>query len=632
MEDRNSEQTIDVRFCPVCGLELAGANAVCACDGSVLMPFASDPLIGKTLAGYKILDVIGRGGMGIVYKAKDQLMDRIVAIKMLHAHLLGDEHSKQRFQQEARAASCIGHPNVITAFDFGLADSRQPYLVMDFLQGKSLSDVIEAEGPLSPERAVTVFIQACDALATAHEKGVLHRDLKPSNIMLVETREERDFVKIVDFGIAKLLPHSGKEFQQLTQTGEVFGSPLYMSPEQFLGGKLDERTDIYAMGCVMYEALTGKPPIMGEHVLETMYKHLNEMPQRFSATSPDRKISEKIEAIIFRALEKEPDMRYQSMSALRDDLQLTRKGFKDRRPLKVKLQAFLHTLKRAQRKHADMASTVLISVLLVFIGIAVYWSWTLSARSGQDSQWKQLKQEGQEAYRLEDLGTAFQKFSLAAKVAKDNFGEEDPRYTDTLKRLAWVLESRGKYADARRIYAEINKLTPEDVAKVKLAQIAYAGLSAGWTETLGKTGVEAGLKRAALTIDKYFGPTDPGLVPLLEKRGELFKEQRQFADAENEYMRIISIMTETEGAASVGTARATADIADLYAVWDNKEAAIKNYQKAIALYQQLLGQRAPQIAEVKQKLDDVVKGHVKPVQAEKRPSELEIPELIPGSN
>ena len=190
------------KTCPKCGLELTGKNAICACDSSMLKQVAEDPMIGKTLSGYyKILEVIGRGGMGIVYKARDPLMDRIIAIKMLHRYLIGDTQSVQRFQQEARAASAIQHPNVITAYDFGMAkDTGQPFLVMEFLQGKSLSDVIEAEVTVDYERAVKIFIQVCDALATAHSKNVLHRDLKPSNIMLIETKDEKDVVKIVDFG------------------------------------------------------------------------------------------------------------------------------------------------------------------------------------------------------------------------------------------------------------------------------------------------------------------------------------------------------------------------------------------------------------------------------------------------
>src|SRR6185369_9731162 len=141
------------------------------------------------------------------------------------------------------------------AYDFGVApDTEQPFLVMEYLQGRSLSEVIDAERSIDYERAVNIFIQACEALAAAHAKDVLHRDLKPSNIMLIQTKDQPDFVKIVDFGIAKMMPGSGKEVQ-LTQTGEVFGSPLYMSPEQFVGRKVDTRSDIYSMGCVMYEAL-----------------------------------------------------------------------------------------------------------------------------------------------------------------------------------------------------------------------------------------------------------------------------------------------------------------------------------------------------------------------------------------
>ena len=621
MEKKDFEQTVVIKQCPTCGLELAGTNAICVCDTSVIPSLTKDNMIGSTLAGYyKIQEVIGRGGMGIVYKAKDMFMDRVIAIKMLHAHLVADPQSLQRFQQEAKAASSIGHQNVITAYDFGyIPDTKQPFLVMELLVGKSLADVIEEENGVDYERAMKIFIQACDALAAAHAKGVLHRDLKPSNIMLVQTKEDPDFVKIVDFGIAKLLPHSGKEMSNLTQTGEVFGSPLYMSPEQFLGGKLDERTDVYAMGCVMYEALIGRPPIMGEHVLETMYKHINEAPQKFALARPDKKISDKIESVVMRALEKDQDQRYQTMAELRDALQLTQKGFKDRRPLKVRLAAWRSKIKRAQKRHADFATTVLFGVVLACAAVLICWCLTITARSTQDQEWKAMKVEGQKAYAREDLPTAERKFMDAAKKALDNFGEEDPRYTDTLKRLAWVFESRGNYTGARKIYEKINKLNPEDISKVKLAQLAYAGKTLAETlmEDDFTEGFTVALKKAVITLDKYFGPTDPGLVPLLEQLGTLYKRDGKWAEAENEYMRIISIMTETEGQKSVGTARAFGQIAELYKIWGNDKAAEENFQQAKEIYSEVLGPEAaaPIIAALKDNLDHperLIKPKVKP--------------------
>ncbi len=278
-----------------------------------------DPWIGSIINNYEIVERVGEGGMSIVYKANHLGLKKHVAVKMLLPHLVANASSLQRFQQEAQAASTLNHPAVVTVFDFGVHDGRQPYLVMDFLNGQPLSQVIRLDGCMPASRAVPIFIQICDALAHAHDLKIVHRDLKPSNIIL-ETQNP-DTIKIVDFGIAKIMPHEGADAIALTQTGEVFGSPLYMSPEQCKGEKLDGRADIYAMGCLMYEMLCGTPPISGANMLEILYRHINETPKEFKQIAKDTAIPKQLEAIVFKALAKDPADRYQSMQALELDLQ-----------------------------------------------------------------------------------------------------------------------------------------------------------------------------------------------------------------------------------------------------------------------------------------------------------------------
>jgi serine/threonine protein kinase len=285
--------------------------------------FASktDPNIGTVLADrYKILEVVGKGGMGVVYKANHELMDRMVAVKMLMPELLSDDISVKRFQREAKAACRINHQNIIGMHDFGFTDDGQPYLVMDFLEGESLSDVLKREGQLSVNRMIHIMSQVCDALDHAHTEGVVHRDLKPGNIMLIKRGDDPDFVKVVDFGVAKICNYAGEESQRLTQTGEVFGSPVYMSPEQCRGDKLDARSDIYGMGIVIYEVLTGKLPLAGKNVVETITKHLNVMPPKMSELRTDLHFPERIEKAVFKALQKDPENRQSSMRELKEDL------------------------------------------------------------------------------------------------------------------------------------------------------------------------------------------------------------------------------------------------------------------------------------------------------------------------
>jgi len=311
-----------IKRCPACKREYPAADVVCSVDGTILMAVTKDPLLGSTLAEkYLVMNEIGRGGMSIVYKGKHTLMDRIVAIKMLISQLVEDQTSTKRFQQEAQAVSCLAHPNVIGVHDFGIAPTGQPYIVMDFLVGESLADVIKRDACVPEARAVPIFKQACDALDHAHKKGIIHRDLKSSNIMLVEEEGKRDIVKVVDFGIAKLMPSSGKQAQNLTQTGEIFGSPIYMSPEQCLGQPLDARSDIYSMGVLMFETLTGLPPLMGHTIVETMQKHVATKPESMARARPDAVYSPEIEAIVARSLAKSADERFQSMQSLSDALE-----------------------------------------------------------------------------------------------------------------------------------------------------------------------------------------------------------------------------------------------------------------------------------------------------------------------
>jgi serine/threonine protein kinase len=307
------------KVCIQCSRKFGGGETACPHDGTLLVALMQDPLIGSTLAGnYQIQSLLGTGGMGVVYKARHGLMDRIVAIKMLQAQLVSDSLSVARFHQESKAASRINHPNVITIHDFGISAQGLPYIVMDYLNGEPLSDAIRESGQISVDRTLKIAMQTCDALAQAHKQGVVHRDLKPGNIVLTTFNEDKDYVKVVDFGVAKLMNQDG---QRLTQAGEVCGSPVYMSPEQCMGQELDARSDIYSMGIVLYETLTGKLPILGKTMVDTMSKHCSEMPPSFKVSRPDLYIPERLEAIVFKALAKDPADRQQSMDELKSDLE-----------------------------------------------------------------------------------------------------------------------------------------------------------------------------------------------------------------------------------------------------------------------------------------------------------------------
>lgn len=317
-----------------------------------------------------ITERLGEGGMSVVYKARHLDLNRTVAIKVLLPHLTTNTKNLQRFKQEAVTASALSHPNLIRVENFGVTPEGRTFIIMDFVEGMSLADVIAKEGKLDPVRAVFIFVQAANALQHAHERNVIHRDLKPSNIMLINNGEEGETVKIVDFGIAKLLLDDEDQVQHLTQTGEVFGSPLYMSPEQCRGEKLDMRSDIYSMGVLMYEALTGNPPVRGVNAFETMHKQLNETPAPIVDNKAPDSLLKRLNAVVMRALEKDSAARYQSMEELERDLNnaliSAEKEWKDR------AKALKKQYRKVSAKDKKNRKVLTFGVCGLFAAIAVY--------------------------------------------------------------------------------------------------------------------------------------------------------------------------------------------------------------------------------------------------------------------
>jgi serine/threonine protein kinase len=268
---------------------------------------------------YKIIDTIGHGGMGIIYKANDRADGSFVALKVLRADLMVDPSNVERFKQEAAAVRSLRHPNLIALREFGVSRFGQPFLAMDYIEGVELRDVLKRSGHLSTPQFINVFTQICQALAYAHEQGLVHRDLKPGNIMLVKPEGAQESVKIIDFGIAKSM-HENTGTSSITTFGHFLGSPAYMSPEQCGGAVLDARSDIYSLGCVMYEALTGTLPFHHDNILKIIFAQLNDSAAPFSVVSPGLDVPIALEEIIFKCLQKSPDDRYQSARELCEEL------------------------------------------------------------------------------------------------------------------------------------------------------------------------------------------------------------------------------------------------------------------------------------------------------------------------
>ena len=268
------------RFCPFCGAKLEKPAP----------KKSTDPLIGLTLDGkYEPRELIGSGAMGSIYLAEHTTLCKKVVLKVLHKHLVREESHIKRFHREARAASRLNHPNCITMLDFGQTDEGWFYICMEYVQGRDICRILFDEGKFEPRRAVHICQQVLDALDEAHSNGVIHRDLKPENIMLEDLRSTHDFVKVLDFGIAKIRDSDGRDNDSSfkTATGMVFGTPEYMSPEQIRGEELDGRSDLYSLGIVLYQMLTGDLPFTGDSVLEVATQHLSEPPIPLSQKCPE---------------------------------------------------------------------------------------------------------------------------------------------------------------------------------------------------------------------------------------------------------------------------------------------------------------------------------------------------------
>ena len=282
---------------------------MCPLDGGALAELP-DPLLGRTIGGrYVITQRIGAGGMGTVYRARHEVVGRDVAIKFLSPDLAIDPHNRQRFLREAKAANRIDHEHIIDITDYGETDDGLVYLVMEFLDGEPLSRVIE-RGPLAPYRAVDIAMQMAAALARAHELDVVHRDIKPDNVYVLRRAAGGDFVKLLDFGLAKM-----KGEMRLTARGTVFGTPEYMAPEQARGRHITGKADLYALGCVLYEMLCGRPPFSGS-APDLVLKHIREPVPPLSVPG----IPPELEALVMRLLEKDPARRHANAYHVLDEL------------------------------------------------------------------------------------------------------------------------------------------------------------------------------------------------------------------------------------------------------------------------------------------------------------------------
>ncbi len=319
--DRVTEDAGDEAYCSACNRSFPAETTVCPHDGARLIKLAAerDALIGRVLdTRYEIRSALGKGGMGTVYRAMQLSVDREVAIKVIHPKLSNDRAVVKRFLREARLASRLSQPNIVSVYDFGQSDGVL-YLVMELLRGHTLAAELRATGALAPKRVVRIAIHLCDALEAAHALGIIHRDLKPGNIVLLDDPPGRDLLKVLDFGLAKsLVMDSGSV---VTNTDALLGTPLYMAPEQIEGRDSDQRADLYSLGCIAYEMLSGRPPFVDSAVSAVLARHVADKHGPL-----DENVPPALRSVVDQLLEKSPADRPQTVVEVRRLLEEIRDG------------------------------------------------------------------------------------------------------------------------------------------------------------------------------------------------------------------------------------------------------------------------------------------------------------------
>jgi DNA-binding NarL/FixJ family response regulator/tRNA A-37 threonylcarbamoyl transferase component Bud32 len=308
-----------VKICEVCELHFPYSEIVCPKDGSTLVSEALRRPTGSTVAGkFEILGFIGRGGGATVYKARHKFLNQLMAIKIIHAEMATDFRMLQRFRYEAEAASHLNHPNIVRVHDFGITDTGTPYLAMEYLEGMNLSTHLKEVGPLSKNQLITIFWQICAALEHAHSNGLVHRDVKPSNIFLSYSQHGEVFAKLVDFGLAKSTVNEKQ--MNVTQHGQIVGTPWYMSPESCRAQDSTAASDIYSLGCTLYECVTGKPPFIGVSVTDVMFKHLSAKPAQIVLREDASRSERQLARLINKCLQKDPTDRYSAIAEVKAQL------------------------------------------------------------------------------------------------------------------------------------------------------------------------------------------------------------------------------------------------------------------------------------------------------------------------
>ncbi len=480
------------------------------------------------IEGFDIQRVIGEGGMGTIFKARSNTLEGDLAVKVLKNEFANDVASVKRFESEALAASRLSHPNMVNIHTYGCTTSGAPYIVMDYLDGANLSDTLLMHGPLVPEVASKIFVDIVEALQHAHAKGVIHRDLKPSNVFISGDLSHPQ-VKLLDFGIAKVFESVDRSTLELTQSGDLFGSPLYMSPEQCLGDAVDSRSDIYSFGCLMFEALTGAPPFTGENPMRVLMKHVHEEAPRPKHTVDGRPISPDMMAIVSRCLQKSPADRYASASDLLADLRLVAAGKKPRKHISLGgFKGSSHALGKQSNRRSKITFAMLLALLLP---IAIVCSMVLSTIIFA-KPWQQLASQAasESSHGPSNYGQARSLLNKAIVLA-DQAKASDKDKEDLYRQLGQLCTASADYQNAVKYFSKALVLNSKHKADFNRASM-YDWLSTVYIDTKAYNDAVTYARMAVDLKKTTIGTNHPYTLYALLHLGQALRGTNSFEEAE----------------------------------------------------------------------------------------------------
>ncbi|MBU6451557.1 MAG: protein kinase [Cyanobacteria bacterium REEB67] len=567
----------------------------------VVFSGAGSELVGKTIDRFEIVELLGQGSLSVVYKAWDKQNRTTVILKVVHKHLLSTIKNYKKFEQKIRSLIALDDPHIANYRDLMFVDGRVVLIMRPFIF-ESLEDLLSKTGHIGPERAVSVFVQVCKALEAAAQEDIQHRDLKPSNIIIIDNQKFSDEIMVTDLGIAKIIADENSDTrsdQYMTRTRETFGSPLYLSPEQCAGKKVDYRSDIYALGCVIYESLTGKPPFVGKNVLETAYKHMNDMPRPLGLDPSLEPISTRFEEVVSKCLAKEPEARYQSAEELRHDLELLlgasdaewanqayiyrASSTKKRRSLGGGLRSY------TPRSDISLESAIWAVGIFVLVGVVTYWGWIILKPESKkypslDPNMLWVVQIKTKPTPVEDFGNKEEAAKVNLQSIERDIGKNCREYADALLAIVQLYHESQHWSDALT-YGKMLVQTTEKLEKdgqegpAPMSEcyrlVAYAAFNSGaYDEAVpaAERSLDLAKNKAALNVNN---------IQCLRILGDLYSRRGNLPKACDIYLRFYNLsLVEKEQHPNMFWDACT-KLGDIYRRQNNLPEAEKYYKQGI---------------------------------------------------